>query len=82
MRIPPGFETNHTRSKVCKLEKSLYGLKQSPRALFKRFSNTLYKLGYTQGQADHTLFTKIGRDGKRTILIVYVDDIIITEDNH
>ena len=46
------------------------------------FSNTLYKLGYNQGQADHTLFTKIGRDGKRTILIVYVDDIIITGDNH
>ena len=82
MRIPLGFEKDHLKDKVCKLHKSLYGLKQLPRAWFKRFSDTLYKLGYKQGQADHTLFTKIRKDGKRTILIVYVDDIIITGDNH
>ena len=34
MDIPPGFETEHTRGKVCKLQRSLYGLKQSPRAWF------------------------------------------------
>lgn len=55
MRIPPGFEE---KEKVCRLIKSLYGLKQSPRAWFKRFSTTLHWLGYQQGQSDHTLFTK------------------------
>jgi len=82
MRIPPSFEEKNTREKVCKLKKSLYGLKQSPRAWFKRFSDTLHKLGYKQGQADHTLFTRIDVDGRRTILIVYVEDIITMRDNN
>ena len=81
MRIPPRFETKDKKRKVCKLNKSLYGLKQSPRAWFKRFSITLNRLSYKQGQTDHTLFTKHTTDGKKTILIVYVDDIIIIGDN-
>ena len=32
MHVPPGFETNQTKGKVLRLHKSLYGLKQSPRA--------------------------------------------------
>jgi hypothetical protein len=32
MEIPPGFATSETTGKVCKLRKSMYGLKQSPRA--------------------------------------------------
>jgi hypothetical protein len=37
MKIPPGFANNQTSEKVCKLKKSLYGLKQSPHAWFGRF---------------------------------------------
>jgi hypothetical protein len=37
MKIPPGFANNQTSGKVCKLKKSLYGLKQSPHAWFGRF---------------------------------------------
>ncbi|CAJ2644587.1 unnamed protein product [Trifolium pratense] len=40
--------------------------------------NSMKKQGYVQGQADHTLFTKFSRDGKIAILIVYVDDIVLT----
>jgi hypothetical protein len=36
------------------------------------------KQGYIQGQADHTLFTKFSQDGKIAVLIVYVDDIVLT----
>ena len=46
MRIPPGFEIENTRGKVCKLNKSLYGVKQSLRVWFKRFSDTIFQLGY------------------------------------
>ena len=37
--------------------------------------------GYIQNQADHTLFFKHASDSKKTILIVYVDDIIMTGDD-
>ena len=57
-------------------------MKQSPRAWFTRFSSTLTQLKYTQGQADHTIFDKKGKNGKNTIFIVYVDDIILTGDDN
>jgi hypothetical protein len=37
MEIPPGFNSKQTEGKVCRLRKSLYGLKKSPRAWFGRF---------------------------------------------
>jgi hypothetical protein len=54
MEIPPGFNSCETEGKVCKLIKSLYGLKQSPRAWFGRFSKKVCSLGYRQSNADHT----------------------------
>ena len=80
MKIPPGFETLDTRNRVCKLRRSLYGLKQSPRAWFERFTRVVKSHGYTQCQTDHTLFVKRSHAGKLSILIVYVDDIIVIGD--
>jgi hypothetical protein len=80
MHIPPGFETNLTNGKVLRLHRSLYGLKQSPRAWFDRFRQPMLKRGYLQSNADHTLFYKHAT-GKVAILIVYVDDIVITGDD-
>ncbi|RVW90322.1 Retrovirus-related Pol polyprotein from transposon RE1 [Vitis vinifera] len=77
MEIPPGFKGSMAKNQVCKLQKSLYGLKQSPRAWFDRFTKAVLKLGYKQDQADHTLFVKKSHAGKMVILIVYVDDIIL-----
>ncbi|CAM8995198.1 unnamed protein product [Rhodiola kirilowii] len=77
---PPGF-TEKFGNKVCKLKQSLYGLKQSPRAWFERFTNFLKSQGYTQGQSNHTLFVKKSATNKMTVLIVYVDDIILTGDD-
>ncbi|RVW17830.1 Retrovirus-related Pol polyprotein from transposon TNT 1-94 [Vitis vinifera] len=78
MEIPPGFEGSMAKNQVCKLQKSLYGLKQSPRVWFDRFTKAVLMLGYKQGQADHTLFVKKSHAGKMTILIVYADDIILS----
>lgn len=66
--------------KVCKLKKALYGLKQSPRAWFGRLSRSMKHYGFKQSQADHTLFSKRGGD-KITMLIVYVDDMVVTRNN-
>jgi hypothetical protein len=59
MHIPPGFETSQTNGKVLRLHRSLYGLKQSPRAWFDRFRQSMLKRGYLQSNADHTLFYKM-----------------------
>lgn len=77
MDLPPGFTTTCDIGKVCRLRKSLYGLKQSPRAWFGRFAQSMRSYGFKQTQADHTLFLKHDR-GKLTALIVYVDDMVVT----
>ena len=80
MEVPPGFESIFTKNKACKLQKSLYRLKQSPRAWFHKIARSMIEYGCIQCQADHTLFVKHSAEKKIAILIVYVDDIIITGD--
>ena len=80
MHVPPGFQTSQTNGKVLRLRRSLYGLKQSLRAWFDRFRQSMLKRSYIQSNADHTLFFKHAT-GKVAILIVYVDDIVITRDD-
>jgi len=81
MDLPPGYDGQVAVGTVCKLKKALYGLKQSPRAWFGRFTKVMINLGYKQSQEDHTLFIKHSVSGGVTILLVYVDDIIVTEDD-
>ena len=79
MQSPPGYPLSNQSNQVCKLKKALYVLKQSPRAWFGRFTNAMINLNYHQARGDHALFVKHnGRSGAVTILLVYVDDILIT----
>jgi len=55
MDSPPGM-TNSIGMKVCKLKKVLYGLKQSPRAWFGRFTKSMKDFGHRVSNSDHTLF--------------------------
>ncbi|KAA0055577.1 Cysteine-rich RLK (RECEPTOR-like protein kinase) 8 [Cucumis melo var. makuwa] len=80
MSPPPGFEAQFGQQ-ICELQKSLYGLKQSPRAWFDRFTTFVKSQGYSQGHSDHTLFTKVFETVKIAVLIVYVDDIVLSGDN-
>ena len=78
MDIPPGYDNPTFTGKVCRLKKALYGLKQSPRAWFGRFNQTIKSLGYRQCNGENTLFSKRSSPVLLTLLVVYVDDIIIT----
>lgn len=82
MKIPPGLESPSNSNMVCRLRKSLYGLKQSPRAWFDRLTKVVKQDGFVQCQADHTMFVKHSVDGKIALFIVYVDDIVITGDDY
>ena len=60
IELPPRFFDDQGNKKVCKLNKSLYGLKQSPRAWFGRFSQVLRRYRYSQGYVDHTMLQTFG----------------------
>ena len=80
MEIPPGFVNSQTTGKVCRLKKSLYGLKQSPWAWFDRFRRVVCGMGYTECNGDHIVFYK-HMGTFITIKVVCVDDIVITGDD-
>ncbi|XP_040374694.1 uncharacterized protein LOC112199378 [Rosa chinensis] len=76
MLPPPGF-SRQGENLVCRLNKSLYGLKQASRNWFSKFSNAIQKAGYRQSKADYSLFTRVVGNSFTAVLI-YVDDIVIT----
>ncbi|XP_060669987.1 retrovirus-related Pol polyprotein from transposon RE1 isoform X4 [Ziziphus jujuba] len=76
MRLPPGVQSD-SQNHVCRLRRSLYGLKQAPRAWFQKFSNFLRTLDFKQSYNDPSMFLHHSA-ADITILLVYVDDIIIT----
>jgi hypothetical protein len=74
MRLPDGF--NPSNDKVCKLNKSIYGLRQAPRAWHERLSDDLSKLGYMEFQHAESVFWRQCGHSK-VFLLIYVDDILI-----
>ncbi|KAA0049788.1 putative mitochondrial protein [Cucumis melo var. makuwa] len=64
--------------KVCLLRRALYGLKQALRAWFATFSSTITQLGFTSRPHDTALFTHQTPHGIVLLLLLYVDDMIIT----
>ncbi|XP_070665157.1 uncharacterized protein [Malus domestica] len=79
MQIPPCYSLAKD-GMVCKLHKTIYGLKQSPRAWYAKLSSMLEREGFLKSNANSSLFVRNGTRGKLVVLI-YVDDLIITGDN-
>ena len=77
MRQPEGFEDEEKIDKICKLKKSIYGLKQAAKCWNEEIENTRKSYGFTQSKADFCLFTK-GKSQKTMHLILHVDDNFIS----
>ncbi|GMP48117.1 hypothetical protein CsSME_00015587 [Camellia sinensis var. sinensis] len=82
MDPPPGFRAEgEYGGKVYHLRKSLYGLKQSPRAWSHPFSSIILSMDFIQCHSDYTCFIRRQPNGRCIILLVYVDDIILRGDD-
>ena len=79
MEQPEGYVEPGKENLVCRLKKSLYGLKQSPRCWNKAFKEYLFSVGFSQSDADPCVFVK-KKDASITIIAVYVDDLILIAD--
>ena len=84
MQQPEGYVQKGKEQLVCKLNKSLYGLKQSPRCWNKAFTEIMKSIGFTQSAADPCIYVK--DENSLSIIAMYVDDLIIAtktdEDMH
>jgi len=76
---PEGYE-ERGEGLVCKLEKSLYGLKQSGRNWNRILHACLTENDFAQNPADHCVYAKETNDGK-VIIIIWVYDLIIAASN-
>jgi transposase InsO family protein len=74
---PPGFVVRGDGSKVLKLNKALYGLRQAPRAWNARLDRELLKLGFQRNPLEHAVYRRAQSKGN-LLVGVYVDDLIIT----
>ena len=82
MEQPLGFVAQGEFGLVCRLRRSLYGLKQSLRAWFDRFSSMVQKFSMTRNTSDHSVFYHHTSSGQCIYMIVYVDNIVITGSDH
>ncbi|KAH9302025.1 hypothetical protein KI387_013608, partial [Taxus chinensis] len=74
MEQPAGFVQDS--SFVCQLRRSLYGLKQSPRAWYEKMDSFLLSTSFFHFHSDHTVYLQhIGED--IMILVLYVDDMLL-----
>lgn len=75
MEQPPSFIKKYSNL-ICWLNKSLYGIKQAPRAWYAKMDRFLLDTGFSRCHFDNTVYTK--KVGKYLIILfLYVDDLIL-----
>lgn len=79
MKMPDGFKKGR-QHQVCKLIKSLYGFKQESRQWNIKLTTTLLHVGFTHSTYDYSISTLKKTEGM-VVVLVYVDDLLITGDN-
>jgi hypothetical protein len=76
---PEGFEIFNSESHVCRLKRALYGLNKAPCAWYTQIDNYFTRLGFTKSEVDANLY-QIVVELKLLIIVLYVDDLILTSD--
>ena len=76
MEIPEGLkpEKGNLPGQVCRLIKTIYGLKQAPHAWYGKINEFFSEHGFYRSEKDHSLFV---HGNRRLIILLYVDDLIL-----
>jgi ATP-binding cassette subfamily B (MDR/TAP) protein 1 len=77
MEQPQGFASPSREHLVCRLRKSLYGLKQALRQWYKKLDDFVRSIGFVRSDEDHYFYGKDAPDGSPIFLILYVDDMLL-----
>jgi hypothetical protein len=80
MKQPEGYAVKGKKELVCKLKKSLYGLKQSPRMWYQKFDTYMLGLGFTRSKEDNCVYSKLIGD-HLIYLVLYLDDMLLIGNN-
>lgn len=76
MDQPEGFKVPEKENLVCKLKKSVYGLKIASRQWYITFNNIITSYGFVENTVDRCIYMKVS-GSKFIILVLYVDDILL-----
>lgn len=77
MQQQVGFISRGSENKVCLLNKSLYGLKQSPRQWYLKFDSFITSCGFLRSKLDHCVYYKLHEKKPPVYLLLYVDDMLL-----
>ena len=73
-----GYVVHGQEHKICKLVKSLYGLKKAPKQWHEKFDNMMLTCGYVINGADKCIYSKFNNN-ESVIICLYVDDFLYLE---
>ncbi|RVW98913.1 Retrovirus-related Pol polyprotein from transposon TNT 1-94 [Vitis vinifera] len=73
---PENFESNDSKQLVCRLKRSIYGLKQASRQWYRKFDQVITSFGFKENTVDQCIYLKFSGN-KFIILVLYVDDILL-----
>ncbi|KAL4319722.1 hypothetical protein GQ457_18G015860 [Hibiscus cannabinus] len=76
MKQPEGFSSSDGENLVCKLKKSIYGLKQASLQWYLKFHEVISSFGFVENIMDQCIYQKVS-GSKICFLILYVDDILL-----
>lgn len=77
---PENFVSGDLKSMVCKLKKSIYGLKQASRQWYYKFHQVISSFGFEANPIDNCVYQKFS-GSKFVFLVLYVNDILLTSNN-
>ena len=80
MEQPLGFTSNDDDHKVCKLQRSIYGLKQASQSWNTRFNDVIKMFGFIKNEEEPCVFKKVSGSAV-VFLVLYVDDILLIKND-